>query len=573
LFLFVVLIAGTAAGFVSMSAGAEMNPHVTITSPEPGATVSGVVTVTGNAWDPDGTVARVLVGIDAGDRTPATDTSGNGSWWTWSWTWDTTRWANGGHHIVAIAYDNAGLGADTSIEVLVHNPGDEPPHVAFTAPDDGATVSGVVTFTGVARDDHQVVTVSVRIDLDGPVYPADDTSGNGTWWSWQLAWDSAAVPNGVHVIFAKAVDDHEQIGWDELHVNVANEGANTPPWVEIVEPAQGSTVCGIVEIKGHAGDHDAGDAVESVQVKIDAGEWHLATDVSDLGNWATWTFTWDATHAEPGWHHVYARSFDGEAYSRIAVLEVFVHCEGEGNHPPQVRIDGPHAGDEVHNAVLVFGRAWDADEGDHITGVWVRIDDGEWHLARDITDNASWFIWGWVWDTTRYDNGAHTACAKASDGEAYSEPDCVEVNVANEDARPRVHIEHPEDGSEVSGIVLVHGSASDDHGVDLVQVRIDEGEWHNAIDVSSDHSWRTWAWEWDTTKYDNGEHVVSARAWDGRLYSDIDRIVVHIVNHDREIFAVLAEHPALTAVLAFLGISGASLVAWWRRFGPMGSLR
>jgi len=66
---------------------------------------------------------------------------------------------------------------------------------------------------------------------------------------------------------------------------------------------------------------------------------------------------------------------------------------------------------------------------------------------------------------------------------------------------------------------------------------------------------------------------VSARAWDGRLYSDIDRIVVHIVNHDREIFAVLAEHPALTAVLAFLGISGASLVAWWRRFGPMGSLR
>ena len=84
------------------------------------------------------------VGIDAGERSLATDTSGNGSWWTWSWTWDTTRWANGWHHIVAVAYDNSSLAADTSIVVLVENPLDEAPHVVITAPDDGATVSGIV---------------------------------------------------------------------------------------------------------------------------------------------------------------------------------------------------------------------------------------------------------------------------------------------------------------------------------------------------------------------------------------------------------------------------------------------
>src|SRR5207249_2052056 len=162
-------------------------------------------------------------------RSLATDTSGNGSWWTWSWTWDTTRWTNGWHHIVAVAYDNSSLAADTSIVVLVENPLDEAPHVVITAPDDGATVSGIVNSTG------------------------------------------------------------------------------------------------------HAGDHDLGDRGEKVELRIDVGDWQLATDVTDLGNWATWTLLWDATHAERGWHHVYARSFDGEAYSKIAVLELFVSCEGEGN--------------------------------------------------------------------------------------------------------------------------------------------------------------------------------------------------------------------------------------------------
>jgi len=571
--LFVAVIAGTGFGLVSQVGRAEMSPHVAITSPDPGTTVSGTIDVTGSAWDPDGEVVKVLVGIDAGERSLATDTSGNGSWWTWSWTWDTTRWANGWHHIVAVAYDNSSLAADTSIVVLVENPLDEAPHVVITAPDDGATVSGIVNITGNATDDHRVIVVTIRIDLDGAVYTAEDTSGNGTWWSWRLAWDSHSVPNGVHTIFAKAVDDHGHVGSDEIHVNVANEGGNTAPWVEIVEPKQGSTVCGVVLIKGHAGDHDLGDRVEKVEVRIDMGDWQHATDVSDLGNWATWTLLWDATHAERGWHHVYARSFDGEAYSKIAVLEVFVSCEGEGNHRPEVRIDGPHSGDEVHGAVLVYGRAWDPDEGDHVTGVWARADAGDWHLAKDVTENGSWFIWAWVWDTTRTDNGAHTVCARASDGELYSEPACVEVKVQNADARPRVHIEHPEDGAEVSGFVLVHGVASDDHGVKLVQVRIDEGEWHNAIDVSSDHSWRTWAWEWDTTKYENGEHVVSARAWDGKLYSEVDHIVVHVANHDRGIIGVFSENPLLTGILGFLGTAGASLALWWRRFGLLGGLR
>ena len=183
--LFVVLVAGAALGLIAPAVVAEAHPHVTITSPVAGSTVRGTVPVEGNAWDPDGTVTKVLVGIDTGDRSLATDTSGNGSWWTWTWSWNTTRWANGWHHVVAIAYDNASLGGDTSIEVYVDNPVDEPPIVNITAPDDGATVRGTVNITGNASDDHQVLSVKIRIDPDGPTYDAQDTSGNGSWWSWR----------------------------------------------------------------------------------------------------------------------------------------------------------------------------------------------------------------------------------------------------------------------------------------------------------------------------------------------------------------------------------------------------
>jgi len=570
LFLFVVLVAGTALGSVP-AATAEGAPHVVITHPDAGATVSGTVTVAGNAWD-DGGIVKVLVGIDAGERSLATDTSGNGTFWSWEWTWDTTKWANGWHHIVAIAYDAAGLAADVAREVFVDNP-NGPPHVVIHMPDDGAVVNGTVTVAGHAWDDEYVALVKIRIDLEGPIYTAEDISGNGTWWIWRLLWNSSDVPNGEHVIYAKAFDNFEHVGWDSIHVKVMNEGGNTPPWVTIVVPPQGSTVSGVVVIKGHAGDEDPDDAVELVQVKIDHGDWQNATDISDLGNWATWKFEWDTTPLETGWHHVYARAFDGEAYSTIKVLEVYVKHEGGGDHAPEVRIDDPHDGDEVAGAVLVHGRAGDPDPDDRVTGVWVRIDAGEWHKAKDLTDNESWFIWGWVWDTTRYENGWHTVCAKAYDGELYSEKGCIEVKVHNADKPPRVSIEHPEDGSVVTGVVLVHGFASDDHGVVKVQVRIDEGEWHTAVDTSGNGSWLTWAWSWDTRDFENGEHAVSARAWDGHQYSDVATVVVKVQNEHHGFWEILRENPVLAGLLGLGGTAAASLVLWWRRFGLTGSLR
>lgn len=50
-------------------------------------------------------------------------------------------------------------------------------------------------------------------------------------------------------------------------------------------------------------------------------------------------------------------------------------------------------------------------------------------------------------------------------------------------------------------------------GIDKVEVRVDEGEWAEArlAAVTTDTTWRQWAWEWDATP---GNHMITVRATD-----------------------------------------------------------
>ena len=77
--------AGAPGGFIS----------VAITAPPDGATVSGVVTVTGTSVDVGAGV--VSVSIDGGPFSPATGTD------NWSLDWDTTSVTDGPHSITARA--------------------------------------------------------------------------------------------------------------------------------------------------------------------------------------------------------------------------------------------------------------------------------------------------------------------------------------------------------------------------------------------------------------------------------------------------------------------------------------
>ena len=94
----------------------NLPPICVILSPTSGTSFSGILIVTGTAFDTDGSVERVEVRIDSGLWRVA---SGNASWIL---VWDTTALPNGGHTIEARAYDGTTYSAVTSVDIVVNNP-------------------------------------------------------------------------------------------------------------------------------------------------------------------------------------------------------------------------------------------------------------------------------------------------------------------------------------------------------------------------------------------------------------------------------------------------------------------
>jgi hypothetical protein len=554
---------------VAPSAWADSPPHVVITAPDAGATVSGTVTVAGNAWD-DVHVVMVKVHIDSGEWWDATDTSGNDTWYTWETSWDTTAWANGWHHVGALAKDGSGQMADASIEVYVHNePGNQPPWVTIETPAPGSTVRDTVTVGGLSGDEDDNDTVEMvqyKID-DGDWVNATPRGDNGSFGHWSFDWNTTLYTEGWHVVRARAFDG-EAWGDDKAaEYFVDNEPeANRAPFAEILHPENGATVSGIVLIHGVAGDPDEGDRVELVEVRIGDRNWTDAVDTSHDDSWSTWAFQWDTTEFDDGERTICARAFDGELYSAENCRTVKVNNAHE-NHRPTVQILHPVTGQKVSGIVLIHGKAWDDVL---VKLVEIRFNDGDWHHTVDTSPDDTYTTWAYEWNTKERDDGCLHIGARAWDGSLFSEVHTIEVCVDNVNDRPKVHITDPENEETVHGLVLIHGTASDDHQVKRVDVKIDGHEWDEASNTGRERPWSTWAYEWNTMEVENGKHRVCARSWDGELFSEAHCITVIVHNEPDGGYRVAGMslgNAGPFAAAGLLSTLGVATLMWLRRNG------
>ncbi len=116
-------------------------------------------------------------------------------------------------------------------------------------------------------------------------------------------------------------------------VYVANQGDNTisviefigtspptnqQPAVSITAPSNNEDVSGILNIQGTASDPDGSDQLQKVEVTIDAGSWVQASGTT------SWSYSWDTATTSNGQHSIYARCYDGQAYSNETSLVVTV---------------------------------------------------------------------------------------------------------------------------------------------------------------------------------------------------------------------------------------------------------
>ncbi|NIP35817.1 MAG: hypothetical protein GWN18_12685, partial [Thermoplasmata archaeon] len=176
------------------------------------------------------------------------------------------------------------------------------------------------------------------------------------------------------------------------------------PVVGDISLETGETLGGTVTITGGSSD-DTG--VDSVQVRVDGGEW-VDVPVDEEGNWS---YDLDTTDLDHGSHTLDVRVSDGVQWSDPTSVDF------EVDQKPVVTVTSPEEGVKYKKDFDFTGAATDDAE---VMRVEVRLDGGDWQTAEGITN---WSIAVKLKDLKK---GEHTGEVRAYDGTQYS--DVVSIN-------------------------------------------------------------------------------------------------------------------------------------------------
>jgi hypothetical protein len=453
-------------------------PTVSITSPSPGSTVSGTISMTASASDNVGVVG-VQFRLD-GANFGTEDTSA-----PYSVSWDTTTASNGSHTLTARARDAAGNATTSSAVTVTVSNDTSPPIVTITSPASGSTVSGTVTVTASASDN--VGVAGVQFTLDGANLGAEDTSA-----PYAVSWNTSTASNGSHTLTARARDAAGNATTSSaVTVTVSND--TTAPTVTITSPASGSTVSGTITVTASASDNIG---VAGVQFTLDGANLG-AEDTS-----APYAVSWDTSTASNGSHTLTARARD--AAGNVTTSSAVTVTVSNDTTPPAVTITSPASGSTVSGTITVTASASD---NIGVAGVQFTLDG----VSLGAEDTSAPYAVSW--DTSTASDGSHTLTARARDaaGNATTS-DPVTVTVSNgpppDTTPPTVSITSPSVGSAVCGTISVTASASDNVGVAGVQFRLDSADL-GAEDISA-----PFAVSWNSTSASNGSHTLTAQARD-----------------------------------------------------------
>ena len=199
-------------------------PTCTITSPQNGATysLSDNIPVTVSAIDPDGTIAEVKLSID--DMEYQTVTSS-----PYNFTITSGIVSSGTHTIKAIAKDNSGASAESSIVIIISsNPSGNnvTPTCIITSPQDGATFTydENINVSVFAEDsDGTIEKVSLYIDHVG--------YSEMTAFPYNFTIVSGVMSPGVHTIKAIAKDNGGSNGESSVTITIEEPATESPDFV------------------------------------------------------------------------------------------------------------------------------------------------------------------------------------------------------------------------------------------------------------------------------------------------------------------------------------------------------
>jgi len=194
----------------------NQQPTVSLTSPTSGATFTAPanVTLSANATDSDGTVARVE--FYNGTTLLNSDTAA-----PYTFTWSSVP--AGTYTVKAVAYDNSGASASSAtVTVTVSAGANKPPAVTLTSPTNGATFTAPANVTLSANATDSDGTIARVEFYNGTTLLNSDTAAPYT-----FTWSS--VPAGTYSVKAIAYDNSGASATSAVSTITVNTSTTTPP--------------------------------------------------------------------------------------------------------------------------------------------------------------------------------------------------------------------------------------------------------------------------------------------------------------------------------------------------------
>jgi hypothetical protein len=252
---------------------------------------------------------------------------------------------------------------------------------------------------------------------------------------YSTTWDSSDFPDGKTSLRAVAYDAAGNHSGATLSVVVANTD-NTPPEINWIAPATGSTVNGQATLIVTAADETALNRVEFY-----AGDNLIGQGNNTSGD--EYETMWDSTKFPDGKLTLKAVAYDAAGNNKEAPLDVKV--ANIDRTPPTIKWVTPNDGDNVAGQVDLSVIASD-DKGVTKVELYAGSD-----LLKTIDNNSptKFKSYKFTWDTTGRPDGSVGLTARAYDAVGHATPANIRVTVRNQGVPPELAITAPGKGATV----------------------------------------------------------------------------------------------------------------------------
>jgi hypothetical protein len=374
----------------------------------------------------------------------------------------------------------------------------QPPVVTIMQPLPDRVISGSITISG--RVDSQSVHdgfVMLKIGF------IDWQVANG-YYDWHFFFDTKELPDGIVTIRAKAIDPSGISDINSIIVRIENHlNINEPPTIRITTPSDGDAFREIVRITGIATDDQS---IRSIQIRKGILPWKNIY-ITNQGEEVSWSTTL-AIVDEHGNLTIAVRAFDGTYFSKVDIVTIDVQPPRYNNM--NVVIQYPSSGSEQVTPFTAFGIVGNGVP----TSVYIEIDSGPLISAIGTTN--------WNGSIPIQSIGYHNMNVFAIDNNGITKRNSTTFLVVStrKNTHPDIGFTNIKNASIIMNNTIIKGWSSDDVHVVKVFIRLNGGNWTEAIGTTN------WTFELNSSELIEGFNTIEARAIDDELEFGISSVTV-----------------------------------------------